>query len=329
MNSVQSKRFSFDYKSVRQWIQLIGTLISFILLVYLMTRQNWQLTLQKLGMVPVYLWIACLLLVVMTMICNGLRWYSLLHAQKVDIPLSEVWKIVFAGAFASNFLPSTIGGDAFRVVSLLRYTPNKALSLASVFVDRGLNVLGMLAFLPFAWITFGSPLQYIPAHSTIGGSFSSALVLNKWWLRLRRFKDRAAESFAVWWRNPLSLVEAFSFSLLSDFIFFASIWLLARGLGMQVSYLQVMGVTSITYLLTLLPISINGYGLREFLITTLYMQLGASVGQASVLALLSRFFLLVETLPGALWLSKILPADKDAAVGEVAAEAGRSDLPQA
>jgi uncharacterized membrane protein YbhN (UPF0104 family) len=323
---VQPKRFSLRHKSIGQWIQLIGSLISAVLFVVLIARQNWQLTFQKLSSVPVYLWLASLLLVVLTMICNGLRWFALLRAQKVDIPLSEVWKIVFAGAFASNFLPSTIGGDAFRVVSLLRYTPNKALSLASVFVDRGLNVLGMLAFLPFAWITFGSPLQYLPGHSTLGSGFSAAAVWDKWWSRLIRFKNRAAESFAVWYRNPLSLLTAFSVSLFSDFVFFASIWLLAKGLGMPVTYVQVMGVTAITYLLTLLPISINGYGLREFLITTLYMQLGANVEQASVLALLSRFFLLVETLPGALWLSKILPAEKRASAVEVLAEPRRSDL---
>jgi hypothetical protein len=38
------------------------------------------------------------------------------------------------------------------------------------------------------------------------------------------------------------------------------------------------------------------------------MQLGASLEQASTLALITRFFMLLETLPGALWLPQILPA---------------------
>ena len=69
-----------------------------------------------------------------------------------------------------------------------------------------------------------------------------------------------------------------------------------------------MGINVLTYLLTLLPISVNGYGVREVAMTTLYMQLGASLEQASTLALITRFFMLMETLPGALWLPQILPA---------------------
>jgi hypothetical protein len=52
-----------------------------------------------------------------------------------------------------------------------------------------------------------------------------------------------------------------------------------------------------------LPISVNGYGLREVAYTTLYSALGASVEQASTLALVTRFLTVLATIPGAIWLS--------------------------
>jgi hypothetical protein len=107
-------------------------------------------------------------------------------------------------------------------------------------------------------------------------------------------------------RQPARLVFAFCISWFSIFVIFLAIWLLARGLGMQVALYQVMGVTVITYLATLLPISVNGYGLREILIVGLYTSLGSSLEQATVLALISRFLSMLVTLPGAIWIGKIL-----------------------
>jgi uncharacterized membrane protein YbhN (UPF0104 family) len=102
------------------------------------------------------------------------------------------------------------------------------------------------------------------------------------------------------------LILAFCTSWLSIFVVFIAIWLVARGLGIPVALYQVMGVTGITYLLTLLPISVNGYGVREVAITTLYLPLGASLEQAATLALITRFLSMLETLPGALWLSQVV-----------------------
>jgi len=76
---------------------------------------------------------------------------------------------------------------------------------------------------------------------------------------------------------------------------------------MQVSLYQVMGVMALSYAVNLLPISINGYGVREIALTTLYMHIGASLEQASTLAVVTRFVLLIEALPGALWLPRAVP----------------------
>jgi len=91
---------------------------------------------------------------------------------------------------------------------------------------------------------------------------------------------------------------------------FFGIWILARGLGMDIALYEVMGIMVLTYFISMLPISINGYGLREVAVTALYMQVGASLEQASTLAVITRFMLLLETLPGALWLSDIVTPEK-------------------
>ena len=83
----------------------------------------------------------------------------------------------------------------------------------------------------------------------------------------------------------------------------AATYLIARQLGMNVTYWQVISVQTVTYFLSLLPISVNGYGLREVAYTTLYAALGSTLEQASTLALVTRFLIVLTTLPGAIWLS--------------------------
>jgi len=62
----------------------------------------------------------------------------------------------------------------------------------------------------------------------------------------------------------------------------------------------------ITYFITLLPVSVNGYGVREVAITGLYMQVGATFEQAAALAIVSRVMLVAETLPGVLWAPRLV-----------------------
>lgn len=252
------------------------------------------------------------------MLLNTLRWNLLLRAQGIEVPFVETLKIVIAGAFASNFLPSTIGGDSVRIVGVLRFGAAWSVSVASVVLDRFLNIIATLTLLPFSLFAFGSPASLwqnltatgYPAPLVLGSGVAAGRV-DKWTAKLIHALRRFLEVIRIWLDRPGTLLLAFVLSWLSTFIVFFAVWILARGLGIPVALYQVLGVMALTYLLSMLPISINGLGLREVAVTTLYMQLGATLEQASTLAVVTRFMLLLEALPGALWLSQLVPAEKD------------------
>ena len=274
---------------------------------WLILKQNWALTWHNLQHLPIWLWPVCLILVLSGMVFNGLRWYVLLRAQKVALPLLEALKITFAGAFSSNFLPSTIGGDAIRMISLYRFTTNKTLIVASVVVDRAMNVLAMASVIPFAIVTFGNPFLFLKSSPTPKASMALSPLASKIFAFVIRIKNQLIQTFSIWLHQPMTLVAAYLISWLSVLVIFVEIWLLAHFLGIPVALYQVLGVTITTYAVSILPISVNGYGLREVAITTLYMHLGASLEQASTLALVSRFFMVLQSLPGALFLAQVMP----------------------
>jgi uncharacterized membrane protein YbhN (UPF0104 family) len=313
----------------RRWMRWAGTALATGLFIWLLYRQDWRATWVNLSRLPPGLVPLALSFYYAGMLANALRWCILLKTQVASIPFSEVIKIVFAGAFVSNFLPSTIGGDAVRIVSVRRFILDWEVSVASVVIDRLLNVLAMLVTLPFTWLTFGAKiLSILKLASAVGVGFAAQVSVQTpeksggWKASLKRIRD----ALILWKDHPWQLALAFVIAWLSILAIFCGVWVVARGLGIEVALYQVMGINVITYLLTLLPISVNGYGVREVAMTALYIQLGATLEQASTLALLTRCFMLLETLPGAIWLSQILP-DKNAINNSKFAKAGPLDPP--
>lgn len=299
----------------KNWLRWGGTIIATTLFIRSLMKLNWIGAWDIFKSLPAYLVLLALVLYTIGMLANGVRWHILLRTAAIQIPAWETIKIVFLGAFISNYLPSTIGGDAIRFLSVLRFTTLRTVAFTSVIVDRALNVAAMFTIVPFSLVTFYPIIKQGILFSTTGSftlpvAVSSSISTAGWFSKYKRtftgWLAKVWDAIKIWLRSPLSLFLAFAVSWLSIFVVFLAIWILAQGMGIQVALNQVMGVTAITYILTLLPISVNGYGVREVAITTLYMELGATLEQASTLAILTRALMLMVTLPGALFIPQNL-----------------------
>lgn len=277
-------------------IRWAGTILTMGLFIWLISGQKWDVVLQKAaGIAPWALALSVLCFVIMYAF-NTLRWGSLLWTQGVNVTFWQAFRMVWAGVFASNFLLSTIGGDSFRMVGILRYTERKSIGVGSVILDRIINMLAMICLIPVPFLVFGSSL--------LGMMRPAALTLPEGLRKLfERFFPKIADVFRAWAARPSAFVYAFLAAWPSNLLPMLSTYIIAHQLGMNVSFLQVMAVQTVTYFVSQLP-SINGYGFREGAYTTLYTALGASLEQASTLALVTRFISVISTVPGALWLSK-------------------------
>jgi hypothetical protein len=90
---------------------------------------------------------------------------------------------------------------------------------------------------------------------------------------------------------------------------FGSIYVFVDDLGSHVSFWMIAGLWSLTYFITLIPISINGYGLQELSFTFLMSNVaGLSPAVSLTVAVLIRAYFLLSSLPGAIFLPSILSA---------------------
>ena len=285
-----------------QWkIRLAGTLLSLFLLLWLLMRQDWSAIFGAMKTLTLGTLLASIGLLLLRHSMNTLRWLILVRAQKIQLSLLRAFQLVFSGLFLSNFLPSMVGGDVVRIAGIVQQSEDRVAAAASVIVDRLVGVVGMIFVLPFSLPLVASILK----SSVFGISFLG-IAPQKLKDALNKGINRFSAALRLWLRQPSSLFFALSASWIGVFSYLVGVWILARGLGMDVSLGDVAGVTALTYFLTIVPVSINGYGLRELAIVGLYTQAGSTAEQASALALITRAFFLLVSLPGAAWAGKII-----------------------
>ncbi|MCB0211528.1 MAG: flippase-like domain-containing protein [Anaerolineae bacterium] len=106
-----------------------------------------------------------LILYVVAVITNALKWYILLRAQGIPVPLKAVTNYTFVGFFFNNFLPANVGGDVMRGFGLARYTERSAEAAVSVIVDR---IIGLAAFMFTAVVAALIAVNVIPQQSEAG-----------------------------------------------------------------------------------------------------------------------------------------------------------------
>jgi uncharacterized membrane protein YbhN (UPF0104 family) len=299
-------------------IRLIGTLVALILLVYLLSQQGWEQILNAFRRIPIWILILSQGLIFISRFNISGRWHVLLRSTGAEISVRQSTRITFAGLFASNFLPTTIGGDVVRLAGVLQLNIDSAVSTASLIVDRlvGMAGMGMVLLISIPVLLSNRIFEGLDiSASYLGLPTVAAISIGHWWQKLRdssvRFLCRLKEALSIWISHPRGLLKSLGYTWVHMLCIFGSLWLLLWGLGEDVSFIMVGGLYSIVYFITLLPLSINGYGIQE--VAMMYML--SSVGEVSMqsgltVALLFRTMMILASIPGAFFLSDLLPGAK-------------------
>ncbi len=297
------------------YLRVAGSLVGVLLVVYLLAQQDWEELLSLFRRIGWGVLALSLVLTAGSRLAVAGRWHMLLQGVEPKVRLRDTFELTFAGLFASNFLPTTIGGDLVRLAGAFQLEIDRALSAASLIVDRLVGMAGMAIPLPFglaaavgsvtAWLPLGPLLQ--PVSATMAGVTSGGWV-RKLAARIQSAVRRVWRALKLWLARPRSLGWALACTLGHMCFLFASIGLLLRAMGEPLGFLTIAGIWSLVYFITLFPISINGLGLQEAALTLAFTQLGGISTQAAlVLAVCVRTLAMVASLPGALFIGKLLP----------------------
>jgi len=290
-------------------LRILATALALALMIFLLSQQGWEQIAEAIGRIQLWRFLAALLLMFLSRFFVLGRWHVLLRSGNVDSKISQSARITFAGLFANNFLPSTVGGDLARLGGALQLGFDGAVSAASLVADRVIGLLGMFMVLPIGLqklLAFNGilPLSY----SVPLALFASEAWLGKLLSRLKSLSQRVFKALKIWVNHPRALLASLLFTLLHMTSLFSAIFVLLDGMGDSLSFALIAGLWSLVYVITLLPFTINALGLQEVTISFAFTQLGGvSAANSLVLALLIRTLFLITSLPGALFLSDVLP----------------------
>lgn len=295
-------------------LRVTGTIVAIVLMVYLLYEQGWEEIEAAIKQIETWrLGVALLLMIISRLAVTG-RWHVLLQSGGIRITPSQSFKITLAGLFANNFLPTTVGGDVIRLAGTLRLKCDAAVSAASLIADRLVGMAGMLMVVPV-----GLPkLMQIHDLRDLMPSGTSAVQLsvaalpfgkffNRVWGRSASLLQRLVATLSLWLRKPRSLFYSLLFTWIHQLCLYSVLTLSFRGMGEDISFWLVAGLYSFVYLITLIPISINGYGLQEISMTLVFSRLGGtSLASSLTAALLFRTIMMIASLPGVLFVPGLI-----------------------
>jgi uncharacterized membrane protein YbhN (UPF0104 family) len=266
--------------------------VSGLLLGALAWRADWaQLRAAVAGLDPL-VWLAAAALYVSTLLVSSYRWQLMARPLGFDLGWRRFAGLFYVGVYFNLMLPTSVGGDVVRAWQL-GGPGRRSAALLSVLVERGSGLLVLLLLAVAA--TLGSPRALEPwvvgGVMTLAGCAAAGLVgvtvagrLTRRWprpgSRLGRLRAEGAEAWRVYSRRPGLVAGATGLSLFVQGMNVVVVWVIDRalGVGVPVSYYAI--AVPVVTLLTLLPVSVNGMGVRE---TAMGLMLGP-VGVAPTLA---------------------------------------------
>lgn len=289
---------SWTQKNRPLFLRILGTVLAIGLIFVLLREEGWDEVLKAFRQISLGRIAWALALVLVSRMFVALRWYVLLRAGDVRISFGQSAALTFTGLFANNFLPTTIGGDVVRLAGAMQLGYDRAVCLASIAADRLMGMLGMLITLP---------LGLIPAFHTLGSGAAQSLAVGGLIARATGFVRRTMQTFSVWFGRPLALLAALGCTWGHMLCTFLTMYILIESLGYHVELWLIAGLWSVAYFVTLVPISINGYGVQELSLTYLFSTVaGLSTAASLTLAVVIRVLYIAVSLVGAVYLPGIL-----------------------
>ena len=296
--------------------------VSILLIGYLFTTNDFGAVARHLGGIPIASVVLALLIFGASVILVTLRWMFILRKIGINLALRPALHIVFIGLFFNQVLPSTVGGDAIRTWRLYKAGVAFGASFRSVILDRVVGLAGLILLvalgLPFVSSATTDPaalwsLMAIVLSAAAG--MALLLSLDKMpFSRWRRGPLRTLDDLAVDARRLFFAPGSAAFSLgLSLVVHVGSatiVLVLALGMEIEIGLLECLILVPPVILVSVVPISMAGWGVREGAMIAALGFVGVSSTEALVLSLAFGLVALALGIPGGiLWFVRSRPVD--------------------
>lgn len=304
-------------RSVLTWA--VKLLVSGGLLYWLLSRvdrgQLWNNIHQA---SPLWLAVALALYFVMILV-SAWRWKQLLDAQAVPATFLHLVSSYLVATFFNNFLPSNIGGDVIRISDTAPAAGSKTRAATIVLFDRVIGLIGLILVAalgatiatemgdqePFdpLWLWIGLAAGTLAITVTlmkpalIGKLLTPLRIFHKEWVDERI--NQLLESLEKFAAKPSALLRCLSGSIAVQIVLVLFYAAIARAMGVPMPAVHLAVLIPMSFVVQMLPISMNGFGVREAIFGLYFTRLGLPRESGIALSFLGAALIMLFSVSGA------------------------------
>lgn len=289
-------------------------LVGIIILIILLIRADISKVILSLESANYQYLLLVLFFIIAGLVLNTLKWSILLKRQKLRVAFGQLLRFNLIGQFYGMVTPGRLG-NLIRINYLKKHTQKSySESSVSVFLDRIVDLLGILILSVLGIFIF---LKYLPIrfiYLNIACLFLVLVIiffiinqkLHKKWLRFiysklvpLKYKQSLKSVYYSFYQDSpkyFALFLVVLLSLLIWLILMTGSYFVVKSLNINISWLYLMPALAISTVISLLPVSISGWGTREMVLLALFAPF--HIGLEQILAFSILNFFLLSVLPG-------------------------------
>lgn len=223
-------------------------------------------------------------------ICTN-RWKLFLSESGIQESMWTLWRINWISLFVGLIIPSSQGQDVIRMFYIEKRHPERHGKPGStVLIERmiGLGVLSLLSLIAYPFLDNPPTLaSFLIIGVCLSGFCVIGLVVHPWFFHLyseRRIGIKAVDKAIAFIQSMHGAIIAFPFRrvlFLSiiligcfQFLMVLSVDLIFRAYGIDIPYINHLALYPVIATLSLAPITIGGFGVREGFFVYFYGTLG-------------------------------------------------------
>ena len=257
---------------------------------------------------PVYLLIVALLLMILNVLVGAVS----LHALYKNESIWDMFAITLKSSFYSLILPGQSLGESTKILMMSSEKGKLSQRISAVFVDKLLNVYALFVLgtvgsfftksieSKVIKLLFGISALGLTILGVIGSNVRSCTLIERKvdnsFASFPKLKNSLKKGINIW-IGYITDKKGMMISMLCGFIYHIIIslvyWVLARGLALHISLLDIYWINGLLTFILLFPISIGGLGIRE---VSLVGMLGLLEVRENIAFSLSLLILLVQVL---------------------------------
>lgn len=293
----------------RSWWRWFSVLLAVVLIIIILRSISIDVILESLKTIDITYILLAFALNIIVYLLMAVRWRVLYNSVHRPPPLFLLIRVTLVSIFFNTILPSVIGGDTYRTFQLKKHsdsTTHLEHSFSIVFVDRLIGLVGLMLFGCFGILISGSivsPAIVIMTFVLFAGlililslsmqrSMYSLILWMLGWLpdryleMLKYILERVYQNISIYRERRGLLLQGIMLSLLLRFCWFVAGYYVGQALQLDITLVTFVVFLPIIETIRMIPITIQGIGVREGLFILFFGTVGVTSSEAVLLATL-------------------------------------------